>query len=156
MLLKEMFDNILPWEWDDAQTSGTHMEASFVVGDLLYGIEFQVDSIGAWDIQFGSSERGGQAAPKNNITGTGQSMAVFATVVDIVKNFIDEVDPDEMSFTAKKSEPSRVALYNRMLKMFPKDKWYTEVTEMTVSVHYTIMTKAKWEHTSGEWERAIG
>ena len=143
-----MFDKVLPWEWDDKESSDTHMEAEFYIDDALYVIDFQVDSIGAWDISFGRSEKRGRAPPQTEITGSGQSMAVFGTVVDIVRAFIADVDPDEMSFTAKNSEPSRVALYKRMMKMFPEDKWYTEVTELTNATHYTIMTKEKWQHAA--------
>lgn len=147
MKLNEVFDKVLPWEWekDDENT------AVFTVDDAEYNVEFGKDMVDSWVISFGRTELGSRrsiSSAKTNITGTGNQHAIFATVIDIIKNFIDEVNPDEMSFTAKKSEPSRIALYNRMMKMFPKDKWYTEITELTDSVYYTIMTREKWQHAT--------
>lgn len=148
MLLSEMFDRVLQWEWDD-ENDDSYIVASFYVDeDVVYNVAFEKDMTGSWIISFGRSERGGRDAPKNNITGTGQELAIFGTVIDIVRNFIADNDPDEMSFDAKKSEPSRVALYNRMLKMFPEDQWYTEVTELSNTIYYTIMTKEKYQHAT--------
>ena len=49
-----------------------------------------------------------------DITGTGDAMRIFATIITIAKNAIKKVDPQFLIFTA--SEPSRIKLYDRIMK----------------------------------------
>lgn len=73
---------------------------------------------------------------------------VLATVIQFIREFIDEVEPEEIAFTADKEDPgekdSRTKLYTSMLKKFlpsnytvkmSKGKWYTgvEYTKFTLT-----------------------
>jgi hypothetical protein len=53
------------------------------------------------------------------VTGTGDARKVFATVIDIVKKYVDKHHPVEISFSAK--EPSRVRLYDAFLKRLDRE-----------------------------------
>ena len=53
------------------------------------------------------------------VTGTGDARKVFATVIDIVKKYVDEHHPVEISFSAK--EPSRIRLYDAFLKRLDRE-----------------------------------
>lgn len=139
MLLFEIFNKTLPWEWDRKQYTNTNMVAYFQVDGAEYNVEF--DSIGEnhWSCEFGRSV--GDNAPVSTITGTGNQYAVFATVVDIVKEFMSQNDPDQLMFSAASKEPSRIRLYDRMLKMFPKDQYDVEVSDVKNETYYYVKKK---------------
>lgn len=65
----------------------------------------------AWDIEFS-----GKGTTK--ITGTGNEIKVFSTVVQIMKNMLQLYNIEKFYFTAE--EPSRQKLYNRLVdKLLP-------------------------------------
>lgn len=53
------------------------------------------------------------------VTGTGDARKVFATVIDIVKKYVGEHHPANITFTA--SEPSRIRLYDAFLKRLDRE-----------------------------------
>lgn len=76
----------------------------------------------SWDITF---KRSGSV----DVTGEGDQMKVFATVIDAVQQFIKKQDPEEFSFTADKASygaeiadpkkmQSREKLYGRLVKKY--------------------------------------
>jgi hypothetical protein len=50
----------------------------------------------------------------DKVQGTGDAMRVFSTVVEIVKQFVEKVQPPKIHFDAASNEPSRIKLYQRM------------------------------------------
>lgn len=56
---------------------------------------------------------------RTDIEDTGDARRVFATVIDIVKNYVAENKPKEIVFTA--SEPSRIRLYNALVKRLDRE-----------------------------------
>lgn len=62
-----------------------------------------------------------------NITGTGNQVKIFSTVVAMFKDFVEKKNPDEIQFTAEKqgSRETRTSLYERMLKRFAKEQGYS-------------------------------
>jgi hypothetical protein len=82
--------------------------------DKMYDAAEQFPSI---MIDFHTQEKGGGMST-DRITNTGGEIKVFATVVNIVKRIVQEVNPLEIYFEAsrKKTEPSRVKLYDRLAK----------------------------------------
>lgn len=67
-----------------------------------------------WDVSFSlGTEKTGSTF---GISKTGNEFEVFATVKDILKEFISRYDPQYIKFTA--DEPSRIKLYGTMLKKF--------------------------------------
>ena len=67
-----------------------------------------------WDVNF---ERGGSVEK----TGQGDSLKIFATVLDILKKFVKDKDPSHVNFAAEKAaddKGSRGKLYLRLAKKF--------------------------------------
>lgn len=62
-----------------------------------------------------------------NITGTGNQVKIFSTVVAMFKDFVEKINPSEIQFSAEKrgSRDTRTSLYERMLKRFAKSQGYS-------------------------------
>ena len=82
----------------------------------------------SWDISF---TRSGNVS----VTGEGDSMKIFATVIDAIQQFMKKQDPDEFSFTADKSVisgdntkemQSREKLYSRLIKRYMSKEYKVE------------------------------
>jgi hypothetical protein len=78
-----------------------------------------------WDLYFSISENSMKELGKDDsdtfkISGTGDQFRVFATVQDIVKDFIIKHDPDLIAFSA--AEPSRRRLYSTFTANFKKSQ----------------------------------
>ena len=75
-----------------------------------------------WGLSFGRMKESnlwpGDTYADIRITNTGNAHAVFATVMDILKNFIENASPNEMIFSA--GEDSRIKLYKRLGRMTPQ------------------------------------
>jgi|TARA_R110001606_G_scaffold44941_3_gene117207 hypothetical protein len=94
-----------------------------------------------WEILF---KRSGST----DVTGEGDQMKVFATVIDAIRQFIDQADPDEFFFSADKSSgesdtkemESREKLYSRLVKRYLSKGYKVKETS---SIHGTdfVLTK---------------
>lgn len=74
------------------------------------------DGFSAWEIVFGVEKKD---AWREDIVGTGgKEVQIFATIVDIIRDFMKRRKPDAFTFTAK--EPSRRKLYHRMSQRLAK------------------------------------
>ena len=96
---------------------------------------------GAWDVEF---TRGG----KMDLTGEGDQMRVFATVIAIMREFIKKESPDEIAFGAEKEQgnkkdlTSREKLYSRMIKKFAGEMGYrSSEKSLRNSTVYTLTKK---------------
>lgn len=77
----------------------------------------------SWDVEFFfEGEYGGREIA---LSGTGGEMQVFATVLQILDEFLNMINPNSINFSADVAEPSRVKLYNRLLGRFQKQGWQT-------------------------------
>lgn len=67
---------------------------------------------------------------KTTLTGTGNAAKVFGTVVSIVKDYLEEIEPKALYFTGEGSEPSRIRLYDRLISQVDKElpDYYAEKT----------------------------
>jgi hypothetical protein len=64
------------------------------------------------EVSFVSRNRSGQI--KDTATGSGDSRKVFGTVIDIVKDYVSQHNPEILTFAADSTAPSRVRLYNAL------------------------------------------
>ena len=114
--LEEAFDQPYPWRWGD-RSSQRMWTASFA--DVV--VIFSVDGAGEWEISF--NRDGSQA-----VTGEGDQFKIFATVIDIAKDFISLKRPKVIQFTAHKEETettsSRTKLYSAMVNRFANSLGY--------------------------------
>lgn len=129
-MVDESFDKPLPWH---KSSTSWGIEYTFTTpkgqhGEIHVGI---FNHYGKSNIAFALDE-------SMITTGKGESLAIFSTVIDCVKNAIRDPrfeDIWEISFTAANNEPSRVKLYNRFAKILPTDGFefigYTSVGDST-------------------------
>jgi len=111
--ITETFDKPLPWtksqshwgtEYDFDTPNGSHCNVVFERIHSRCELVFDVDG-------------------RLGLTGKGEAISIFSTVVDIFKNYINGPEGDDithLSFSAKSDEPSRVKLYQRFAKMVPQ------------------------------------
>jgi len=128
--LNEVLNN--PYEWKLVRTTMRNIEYRFttdsgivyVVGLGRLGENTKLTSKD-WDLYFSISENSMKELGKDDsdtfkISGTGDQFRVFATVQDIVKDFIIKHDPDLIAFFA--AEPSRRRLYSTFTANFEKSQ----------------------------------
>lgn len=131
--LNEVLNN--PYEWKLVRTTIRNIEYRFttdspgigyVVGLGRMGEDTKLTSTD-WNLYFSISEDSLKQLGKDDnysnmfkITGTGDQFRVFATVQDIVKDFIIKHAPDLIAFSA--SEPSRRRLYSTFTANFEKSQ----------------------------------
>lgn len=69
-------------------------------------------NMNAWDISF-------DVDGSISVSGGGDAYRIFATIMEMIKMFVKEKNPEHMEFTAFKNyNKSRVKLYTTMLKKF--------------------------------------
>lgn len=95
MRLYELFDKKYNWSW--SKETGDHLKAEFETssGDRVLVTFENIE--GFWEISF---KRGDSV----KVTGEGDPYAIFATVKDILQEFIEKFEPESFSFSAEKSK----------------------------------------------------
>jgi hypothetical protein len=142
MRLFELFDKKVDWEWK--KLNGHMAEATFHIGSRRYDVVIEQDDPDYLLDALSNSDQ--PNAPKwlqqmaddytqmlYNVvftinapsgvdpyaaSGTGNEYLVFATVMDIMKEFAKEFPVDWWTFSSKEQEPSRKKLYDRMASRF--------------------------------------
>ena len=144
-LLAETLGTPAPWHW--VRTTSYLYEAGWTVGNYRYVLKLHhvsaidgADSAittrvgplrGEWSAYFSQvvpaeedpfepddeSERVRGDDFRYNITRTGHAFTVFATLIAILKDFVRQVEPSRLVFTAY--EDSRKKLYRRLCQMLP-------------------------------------
>ena len=112
------------WEWDTSDKD--IILAMFSIGDLHYHVAFQSAHMPEyegptqdWDVEFAVQDESGDFTQE--LTGTGSSPTVFAAIIQIVREFIQNYNPRSLGFSA--IEPERFKLYSRLLGMLEKAGW---------------------------------
>jgi len=145
-IITEIFDKPVKWkldgypiEIDDGEIIKTY---SFEIPPYMYYVELtQIDDT-KLTIVFEIVLPNGETT--YNITKTGNEIRVFATVLDIIKNFIKEYsDVKEIGFTAEKhgSDNSRVSLYKRFIKKYMPRNWKVKVYDELDEVGFHLIKK---------------
>jgi hypothetical protein len=111
--LTEGFDKPVKWRWDDRPDPDSSLViATFEIEGRMYEVEFQNEFYQEeWTLSFAMWQRGMR---DYEMTGTGSAFKVFATVIDILKDFLRIINPYIISFSS--SEKSRTSLYMLMTK----------------------------------------
>lgn len=114
-LLNELFNTAVPYKFVDNKT------AVFELNGKTFAVWFQpsMNYDDALDVSFGlqNGTYTGTDTPKyvHHSTGTGNEMAVFGAVTNIVREFMGMTNMSKLVFSAALSEPTRVKLYDRMI-----------------------------------------
>ena len=92
-----------------------------------------------WHITFEIRGTGGKP---HDISKTGNEFKVFATVAEILNEYLKKVKPDNFWFTAK--EPSRAKLYDRFAKLIViKHRKYKAVSSVNNNKKFYEFEKKK-------------
>lgn len=128
MLLLELFDKILPWDWFEQTFERTRAKFTTPNGQnlvvyfhayeepteeypndpKLVELEFNNMGVGENRLRIGTSK----------ITNSGEQFLIFATVLDVANQYAEEHPTTSIHFGATEKEPTRVKLYKKMMKRF--------------------------------------
>ena len=117
--ISESFDQPYPWDW--THRSNYSWRAKFKDVEVTINQELH-NGIPDWEIEF---TRNGSI----NVTGEGDQFKIFATVIDVIREFIQRVNPERVTFSAEKEDlntksTSRAKLYSRMVRTFANQLGY--------------------------------
>jgi hypothetical protein len=121
----EVFDQSAPYKWINASQEAARAE--FNVNDKRYAVVFINDS-GMWEVDFFKIGD----ADGHGITGTGNASQVFATVMRVVQDFKNKYKSPPLTFAANNMEPSRIKLYDKMIKRYAPEMGYNDVSKSQV------------------------
>jgi len=114
MFLFELFDT--PYRFARTVTLSSRLEYVFKTQDDIVKCRFQEIEKNKWIFGF-------TVGDSDEITGKGDSIKIFATVIEIVKEFLKTNHGKLLHtfiFESKASDLSRIRLYDRFAKQMPK------------------------------------
>lgn len=135
MFITELFNRAAKWQYD--WNMSDRVRASFeiidddeqefqysVYFDGKYNVEIALGGPtesfkDVWDVTFSMTSHG--EWEKDDITGTGNAIIVFSTVIEIIKDVTANWNIQNLTFSA--AESSRSKLYHRMAKQFVGKGW---------------------------------
>ncbi len=82
--------------------------------------QFNLPKEGLYDFHFRSSE---EEDGKTKLTGTGHSVRIMSTILSVLKQALAQPQVKHIITTAFKNEPSRIKLYDKVLKNIAKKRW---------------------------------
>ena len=110
MKLTEILNKPAKWKW--FKTNWREWIALFIIEDNKYVFKAETDDMERYQITFEIRGTGGKP---HDISKTGNEFKVFATVAEILNEYLKKVEPEIFWFSAK--EPSRAKLYDRFAKL---------------------------------------
>lgn len=130
--LNEVFDKPYPYDLDIRDVTA---RAFITLPDRTrMMVSFMKKPGGVWDVIF---ERNGSM----DVTGKGDQYKVFSTVIAVIQEFVEKVQPEKITFGADKTNSdSRSNLYDRMIRRFAKRAGYNFTSqEVSGSTYFTLM-----------------
>lgn len=143
MQLQELFNKTHEYKVTDEGDQS--FEAQFESNGRI--IEFQAREVpgrdDVWDIAFAELRKHGRNfTSSHEVTGSGDELAVFGTVMKILEEFMQMYKPKIITFTSSKDDRSRTALYKRLVDRFVKRGWKNEVDKNSSDYRdYFTLTK---------------
>lgn len=109
LMIDESFDNPYVYQWQKGNSQNWIGEFKTDTNEY---IDFRAAPIGKdfpdrWDVEF---TRGGSV----KATGDGDAFRIFATVIEMIQDFMNVEEPEEFSFIATTETKGRVSLYKRL------------------------------------------
>lgn len=132
--LNELFNQTYTWAW--IYNGGERRVA-----------EFETDAGQSVKVSFGVAEKGilidFSRDGSQSTTGDGDAYKIFATVFDVIEDYINDVNPEVLIFSAEKKSGtrmmSRINLYTRMVKKFANNAGYDfEIIEDGIQARYKL------------------
>ena len=119
----------------------------FFINNKRYNviISFRPYNVNVWDITFALMYSDTEYS--ENITGTGNSFEVFATVFKCLKDFIKKEKPiNNIQIEVERDDYSRMKLYDKLVKNKAKEFGYKLLKKERVTTHISwIFTRIKNE-----------
>jgi len=123
MRLTELFDS--PYSFILQELTGDKALYYFKNSEGLdFRVQFLRESYGTWEVSFGNDTDDGVKVKRS---GEGDEFRVFATVIEVIRNFMSKTKFDSIKFYAHREgeartdrniRDSRIDLYKRLLKRF--------------------------------------
>jgi hypothetical protein len=116
MLLSEIFSSTYTWHLQSRNCAefvtadGSSIEVSFFPLEEQFSGEENFPFTGI-DVMFSRNLQ-------ISLTGSGDSVKIFSTVIAILKDVVSKRDPDIIFFSCKKSDKSRLSFYTKLVKRF--------------------------------------
>lgn len=136
----EALDSPYPYRWEpmgsreDYHVAYTELEDGTPL-EITFERDAQDD---AYEVEFYRNY-------SRKVSGMGDAQGVFATVLAVIKDFIQRVNPETITFGAVKEDPSakitsRTKLYDRMVAKYASQLGYNVETDRTskFAVYYTL------------------
>ena len=137
MKLTEILNKPAEWKW--FLKAPREWKALFTIDDNKYVFKAETSDMERWQITFEIRGAGGKP---HDISKTGNEFKVFATVAEILNEYLKKVEPDNFWFTAK--EPSRAKLYDRFAKLIViKHRKYKAVSSVNNNKKFYEFEKKK-------------
>lgn len=152
MLLNELFSTILPYE----VTENTRSAYTAVFDDpngnqYVFAAEKSASSEDheTWTFEFATDNVDGQSKTDRMIGGR-KSIPIISTVIELVRNVVEKKQPDEVYFTARGTEKSRISLYRRLAQQLAEQLGW-KVHELPASME-TFFVVSKPEVDQSRWQ----
>ena len=115
-IITELFNQPVPFTWVEQRAFSA--VANFKVGDIPYRFTAHENDPGKWEVLFGidRSYAKQHGLSQYGVTGTGNASIIMATVVNIMKEFLDAYLHKIQDLTFSADEESRQKLYARMIR----------------------------------------
>ncbi len=120
--LFEHFDKVLPIKYDTKGDDWVVASFEIAPNDIVRVTCERDGEPPVWDISFGRGKP--RTSLKTSTTGEGNASTVFATVMEVIKQFVVSYKPEFISFSSFKGEDSRTKLYGRMAARYAKTIGY--------------------------------
>lgn len=134
--LTEAFDKVYPWKWTEKKDWG--WAAKFKDVTVTVATD---PTESAWEVKFSRNY-------SMEITGGGDQFGIFATVLDIMRDFVQKMNPRVITFSAEKEDQrtksnSRPKLYSAMVRKFANQNGYDskEKSQYDDYVDYVLIKK---------------
>jgi len=133
--INELFDK--PARWRLVKDTDKIIKYRSSIDDKDLVVFFHRRGSNKWEVSFAVDH-------EFSVTGEGDEIKVFSTVLDIISDVIQTKEPEELNFTAEKSldsSSSRIRLYNRLIKRFAVSHGYrlTDKDDREWKVVYTLV-----------------
>lgn len=110
--LSEVFDRPYPFSLSRSGARKRNYRFKTDAG-LEYVVSIELEDEAYWQVDF--KQLGGPSGSKVGITGSGDAIRVFATVIEIIRDWVGRENPSLFYFSSVSNEPSRTRLYNTMI-----------------------------------------
>ena len=149
-IITELFDSTTQWKL--VKATNDDRVYSWTSGDVNYELkaEGNITTLGFWWIDFSATN---PDIPSIGLTGTGNELQVFSTVIDIIVNdIIPATSPRWIAFSASLTDGlgkkiARADLYSRLVKKYLPANYEAEITDEGGSRIFNITKKKDYENT---------